>query len=1111
MRRTVFSALLLCAGFSRAQEALEVVAAPGTWPSCKGNACDGAHRARVTVSDGAAGAACVHLEWRRRDLAPETKSIVVRWAADHSAAPLNRTVLSASRDAGEVYFDTSAHGAGQYDIYYLPFVTNGAAYGRKDAYLPMDRGPPAPVRRCNATAAAAAAAAVAAVSFEAQSSFDLFTRMEVAASAAELAAMHAALLPSGAPFALFPAARGDVIRSAAVVPQLWAVAPPAPQLSGTARRFEYWTGQLGLYALPATTAVRAVRVSFSALAAQGGSAAPPAAILLTCFNTEGRSQDGVARPVDGVAVDIAQKGRILPLWIGADVAADAAPGVYMGTVRVSASVSNATHTNVSWAADLPLALTVSAAAPLADRGDGDFYSLSKLRWLNGNDWHEGAIPAPFTPLTAAARKSANAGVVVEGLGRAIEVGAVGLPVRISTTTPGFAPRQVLSGGGASLALSWDNGGGGVSTATLNASSAANFSVTSANATDVSWSSQTEVSGGGGMVVTVSGTSAFDGYTEMVLEVDSSSSGSSSSSSSSAAETEQQLDDVQLRLPFAAETCRYMMGFNRSGAPVSSFDWRWDAGKPNNAFWVGHQQSGLRIRLKGPEAAWQQPRGPYFYHDLSRNATLPWGGSSGGGASFTVTTAAGSADGDSDGSTACELLVFTRTVTLPLRLHLDLVPTPSKPVTQATVDTHLRSRYFQNEATSTTSVADVAATGANINNLHQGTSLNPFMIYPFYPQCDAAFRNYSAEAAARSPPMVTKFYYSAGSFSFVAPELWALFSLGAEVIAPPAVPNPLVPEAGQPPLGPFHWLQEHALHPQYESDWTTPLAAPVDGIILDATITTRSSPSSRLGNFWVQALPLLVNETGTRGIYLDGMSYNRAMMLRAKRALDLAVPKGGGSGGGMMDLHCGNRWNGGKGEVNAVEYMGHMAFMDSLMFGEGFDMEGTSAAYQLVETSGLPFGIFNDMLNGGGNIYRGMLTGAVTRPPYDRQTKQDPGYATAMWAFFDSAGLVGSRFTGWWADLPDWRCPVRTNSSDTVKASVFARGGAEPRAVVVLASWADGAAAVELVVDWAALGLDAATARLTAPLIRGVQDAAAFAAPGDAITVHPASGIILVLQ
>lgn len=42
-------------------------------------------------------------------------------------------------------------------------------------------------------------------------------------------------------------------------------------------------------------------------------------------------------------------------------------------------------------------------------------------------------------------------------------------------------------------------------------------------------------------------------------------------------------------------------------------------------------------------------------------------------------------------------------------------------------------------------------------------------------------------------------------------------------------------------------------------------------------------------------------------------------------------------------------------------------------------------------------------------------------------------------------------------------------------------------------------------------LDAATARLTAPLIRGVQDAAAFAAPGDAITVHPASGIILVLQ
>ena len=158
------------------------------------------------------------MEWHRRDLAPEAKSIVVRWAADHGAAPLNRTVLSAGTDAGEVYFDTTVHGAGLYDIYYLPFVTNGAAYGRKDAYLPMDRGPPAPVRRCNATAAAAAAAAVAVVSFEAQSSFDLFTRMEVAASAPELAAMHAALLPSGAPFALFPTARDDVIRSSPALP-----------------------------------------------------------------------------------------------------------------------------------------------------------------------------------------------------------------------------------------------------------------------------------------------------------------------------------------------------------------------------------------------------------------------------------------------------------------------------------------------------------------------------------------------------------------------------------------------------------------------------------------------------------------------------------------------------------------------------------------------------------------------------------------------------------------------------------------------------------------------------------------------------------------------------
>merc|ERR1712216_345273 len=102
-------------------------------------------------------------------------------------------------------------------------------------------------------------------------------------------------------------------------------------------------------------------------------------------------------------------------------------------------------------------------------------------------------------------------------------------------------------------------------------------------------------------------------------------------------------------------------------------------------------------------------------------------------------------------------------------------------------------------------------------------------------------------------------------------------------------------------------------------------------------TTRAN--SRLANFWSRLLVLASEELDINGIYLDGVAYDAHTMLRAMRAVSTGRGHFGASAG-MLDLHCGNRWPSGKGEIDVLEYAQHMSLLDSVMFGEGFDDGGS---------------------------------------------------------------------------------------------------------------------------------------------------------------------------
>lgn len=209
------------------------------------------------------------------------------------------------------------------------------------------------------------------------------------------------------------------------------------------------------------------------------------------------------------------------------------------------------------------------------------------------------------------------------------------------------------------------------------------------------------------------------------------------------------------------------------------------------------------------------------------------------------------------------------------------------------------------------------------------------------------------------------------------------------------------------------------------------------------------------------------------------------MLRAMRAV--ASGRGrSGSSDAMMDLHCGNRWPSGKGEIDVLEYAQHMSLMNSTMFGEGFDDGGThtcanrssgkcgDADWMLLATSGLQFGVMNDMLTDI-NVFRGMVFGMWARPPYSSLEQNHH-----LWNFVDSSGISANdtQMLGYWADEHDWHSVV-TSSVPAVKVTAYlvqpnptaiaAHGGGGGQLIIACASWAADAVTVSFTLDHAALG------------------------------------------
>ncbi len=527
---------------------------------------------------------------------------------------------------------------------------------------------------------------------------------------------------------------------------------------------------------------------------------------------------------------------------------------------------------------------------------------------------------------------------------------------------------------------------------------------------------------------------FDGFAEFDVKLE--------------AGEELDVNDIRLEIPLRENIARYMMGMGfKGGTRPARFQWKWNPKNNQDSVWVGDVNAGLQVSFK--DERYSRPLNTNFYQLKPLVMPLSWWNQGRGGCDFRT---------PEEGIFLIRAYSGPRTLKKGEEFHyiFSLLITPFK-----TLDTKAQwsTRYYHQYKP----VEEIAATGANTVNIHHANAINPYINYPFLRPLE--MKQYVDQAHARG--LKVKIYYTVRELSNRAAELFALRSLGNEIFAPG-------------PGGGFSWLQEH-LDGNYINGWFVPE-------LKDAAII--NSGVSRWHNYYLEGLNWLVENVGIDGLYIDDVAFDRTVMKRLRKILDRKKQ------GALIDLHSANQFNPRDGFANSANlYLEHFPYINRLWFGEYFDYD-FPPDFWLVEVSGIPFGLMGEMLQGGGNPWRGMLYGMTARLPWS-------GNPAPMWKFWDEFGMDKTDMIGYWSAS----CPVKTDHED-ILTTVYAK---KDEVLISLASWADEDATCRLQIDWEKLGpsLDQKNARLVAPEIRDFQPSESFRIQ-DSIPVEKGKGWLLIL-
>lgn len=502
----------------------------------------GNHRAVIQITPAEnLSAVRVNLPWRRPDLRPQTKKIIV---VDATTGEEIKEILLTNLQSEQGSFIFKPHKSAQYFVYYMPYKFrknyDDARYGQpwNDYLTPsysLDKDWLAFVAENMNTIPTATV-----LQFESRTEFDAFTPMGTIATQEEMDAISAT--HSENPI-LFTEDRVFPIRLENQLPVRWIARGPSTHFSGTALRNEYYVWQIGVWA--AHDKIENLTVQFSDF-----TSADKQAIIskedVTCFNQGGINWDGT--PVS-FTINVPQN-KIQALWCGIQIPEDAQPGVYTGTATLHSDNKTPQIVNI----EIGVTDTV-----LADKGDNDLWRHSRLRWLNSIIGTDNNPVAPY-------EKICIDYLTITATDKQVTLGTNGLPANIQINNRKILarPMQFL-----------------VETETeIIPFSGKQFLMQQMEDGVVTWHSRETKNG---IIFNCDALMEFDGYIHYNISVSSS--------------RETQVKDIRLVTDYSPYASEYFMGMNvKGGTRPTTHDWNWVG--PWDSYWIGGAKAGLHTEFRG---------------------------------------------------------------------------------------------------------------------------------------------------------------------------------------------------------------------------------------------------------------------------------------------------------------------------------------------------------------------------------------------------------------------------------------------------------------------------------------------------------------------------------
>ena len=855
--------------------------------------------------------------------------------------------------------------------------------------------------------------------------------MRVKCSEQELAALLAQLPDCG--YFCFPENRGLDMRSTEFVPKRWALTTPEQRarFHGKPQPGEFYTYQLALY--PVKGDLKNVRLVFSDLKNKGGKRIR--ASEMRCFNTGGVDKDGQAFTK---RVDVAQNS-LQAMWVGVSVPEDAA-GEYEGKVTIVADRAPKTTVDI---------LLSVGGEPVKNQGDDEGWRHSRLRWLDSRVGESDEPTRPYIPVEVKGNE-------IHYLGGRMVLNACGLPARIVTnynscnTIDREVENDVLAED-MKFKVSEKDG-------KLLELEKGKLKLKKVSDSRAEWSSKVK---GDGLELLCEGSFEFDGSARIRMSL--------------IAKKDITLDIQNLEVRYTRYASRYFMGLGEKGGffPSGGVVWSWDTTKHQDEYWVGNVNAGLKVKLM--DENYRRPLVNVYYALGRLRQPSSWGNMTEkilnkNPGIMIVPPGRHGAIADHFGNEK----VMRKGDTL--HYDMELLITPVKPVDMVH---QVKDRFYHsNSDVSAKYIPEALEKGANMINIHHKKDIYPFINYPYFDASLPDLKKFIGEAHGKGLQVRT--YYTTRELTVKIPEIWALRSLGGEVImdGPGKDTRTLIHKNGPNP-----WLNEN-FGTHFIPAWYNAFREGKYKGDMDISVIT--TPDSRWNNYYLEGLDWMVKNIGLDGIYIDDSALDRETLKRARRILDADGKHR------TVDMHSWNHMNQWAGYANSLlMYADLLPYADRLWLGEGFKYTNTPD-FWLVEMSGIPFGLMSETLDAR-NYWRGMVFGMTPRLPWS-------GDPRPLWKLYDDFGMEDAVMYGFWnADSP------LKSDNEEVLPTIYVL---KDKAVVVLANWTADPTACRLSVDTEALGFTPSKASL--PEMKGIQDARKVNLNGY-IQVEGNQGLFILLE